>query len=955
MYEQAFNFTQRPFSICPAPAEFYRGQSHQQAVEATRVCVERRNGPVVLIGSVGSGKSLTMQVIGEEHAQTFDVVSIECSRLEQRSELLQSILFGLGLPFREMSEGELRLSLIEHLKTGNGSNEGMLLLVDEADRLSIELLDELRLITNVVRDGRSQVQLVLAGTQRLEESLNDPRLASFNQRVASRNFLQNLSHAEVGDYISEHIARAGGTSGSVFDDCAIAEIARCTDGCPRLINQVCEKSLVEAAESSRSSIDQFVVQQAWAKLQNLPAPTSSQPSSDGSYGCASDSESVVEFGSLSDEQDFDSSCTVGCDENQENFDSFSADETDQVGELDSRDITYGSLEEQESEPNETHEAENEEAAEDEGAFSESNNDTTEEHSSVVEPIADDSSPADPEIESDPSNDWSGRLPTNLGINDFRMDFESQSTRYSMPPMTAGGDPFAPDSDDVELNRHGFQDSREIGNLGESTAFTYGQSYSGYSQASDGDASDGNDSEATDSRIEALRQEQQDLIDQVDSVTGEAESFDADESLNKADEDSSMTSGNEDDVQKAFEGLDQIDQARSAETSPSPVPTVEPAVDPFEEDFEEEVLLQDTYSPFVAKQNQSSLTVTSENLAHLQPNDEVVGEEESEVTSVVEQTDESEEQDDSQDHLPSGFSVPMSTADASFIPVQSVATEISSDDVEFSAEPIQDTSAEIVGDSINHDSGDHVEEIDPELAALTCDFPFEEQQPFSSGVDSLTTDANVSDGGYFTPQLSVTDQPDSQFGQDEADRVAQEIKEETEGIAQELRSTIESDVSRENGEPQSTETVQSWHEDQVAEDQQLPFVTTDVSTHDSGQSDSETPLNDNQQILRDIFEKQRLIQEQQQATATDSSAPNSNEVDSISVEYPITDHQNYQAPSDIGDDDRDMLRVSETEYSQPQKEAAEERSPLADATPSTGEAQRMDYGQLFNQLRNLPKE
>ena len=120
MYEQAFNFTQRPFKICPAPEEFYRGQSHQQAVEAARVCIERRNGPVVLIGSVGSGKSLTIQVIGKQHTDQFDVVSIECSRLEQRSELLQSILFGLGLPFREMSEGELRLSLIEHLKSGKG-------------------------------------------------------------------------------------------------------------------------------------------------------------------------------------------------------------------------------------------------------------------------------------------------------------------------------------------------------------------------------------------------------------------------------------------------------------------------------------------------------------------------------------------------------------------------------------------------------------------------------------------------------------------------------------------------------------------------------------------------------------------------------------------------------------------------------------------------------------------
>ena len=128
-----------------------------------------------------------------------------------------------------------------------------------------------------------------------------------------------------------------------------------------------------------------------------------------------------------------------------------------------------------------------------------------------------------------------------------------------------------------------------------------------------------------------------------------------------------------------------------------------------------------------------------------------------------------------------------------------------------------------------------------------------------------------------------------------------------------------------------------------------------SAASSEQSDEGSGLDANQQILRDILDQQRLISEQQQGSAIDSSDPNSAEVDSVSVEYPITDHQNYQAPSDVGNDDRDMLRVNETQYNTPHKDAPEDRSPLSDATPSTGEAQRMDYGQLFDQLRNLPKD
>ena len=610
----------------------------------------------------------------------------------------------------------------------------MLLLVDEADRLSIELLDELRLITNVVREGRSQVQLVLAGTQRLEESLNDPRLASFNQRVASRNFLQNLSRAEVAEYISEHIARVGGNSESVFDDCAIAEIARCTDGCPRLINQVCEIALTEAADDSLLSIDQQVVQQAWAKLQNLPVPSRSQNSPDSSgQGCDSDSESVVEFGSLSDDQHFDSSHSVGCHAGEEVCDSLTSKDVEEQNDLTSYDAV--------SQSSDFQGTDSDQAGEEDQSDAEAVEDKTDEESSQIEPVVDDVAANEPEMEHGPSSGWSGRLPTNLGVTDFRKDFDDQSTHYSMPTMGSGGDPFAPESSDANSGPLAFQDNRETGNLDESPNYIYGQSFSSSAEDSDSEDSDSedsdsedsdsedSDSEATDSRIEALQQEQKELLEQVDSVTSpddSLDSFDSDssnESTEDSDEGSGVRATTQADVEAAFQGLKQIDAARSAELPESPEIPVEAAVDPFEEDFEEEVLLQDTYSPFVAKQNQSSLTVTSQNLAHLSPNDE---DDDADQPEAV-QTD--EEAEDPMTNLPGGFSFPTPAADASFVPVQSVPTESSLASVEFDADSLNSDAVE-VGD----DSGDHEESIDPELAALTSEFPFEDE-PRDSTVTS----------------------------------------------------------------------------------------------------------------------------------------------------------------------------------------------------------------------------
>ena len=115
MYEQTFQFSSRPFNSVPRLEDFFAGPSYQQAIDVAHMCVDRSTGPVVVVGSVGMGKSLMLQKIGQSFEARFDVVHIECSRLEERSELLQSILFELKLPYNGLSEGELRLGLMGYL------------------------------------------------------------------------------------------------------------------------------------------------------------------------------------------------------------------------------------------------------------------------------------------------------------------------------------------------------------------------------------------------------------------------------------------------------------------------------------------------------------------------------------------------------------------------------------------------------------------------------------------------------------------------------------------------------------------------------------------------------------------------------------------------------------------------------------------------------------------------
>ena len=273
MYQTSFGFAQRPFSATPQSDWFFQSESASRAYESIASCIERAAGPAMMIGGAGSGKTLLCQLLAQNFRGLFSVVTLNSARLCTRRALLQSILFELGLPFREMEEGELRLTLIDYLNPSQECPNGMLLIVDEAQVLPTRLLEEIRMITNLVRDGQPRVRLVLAGNQSLEERFTHPQLASLNQRVAVRSYLKPLSNAETRDYVKFHLEKAGGPIASrLFADDAIEAVYHASEGVPRLINQVCDHALLIAAADGKTSIDAALIAESWSDIQQLPTP-----------------------------------------------------------------------------------------------------------------------------------------------------------------------------------------------------------------------------------------------------------------------------------------------------------------------------------------------------------------------------------------------------------------------------------------------------------------------------------------------------------------------------------------------------------------------------------------------------------------------------------------------------------------------------------------------------------
>jgi len=257
------------------------------------------------------------RLLAARFQETFQVAMLSSTRVLTRKALLQNILFELKRPYRGMEEGELRLSLLDHLQPSEDCPNGILLVIDEAHALPLRLLEEVRMITNLVRDGQPRVRLVLAGGSKLEEKFASPKLASFNQRIAARCYLEPFGRDDTIDYVLSRLAAAGGNADAIFDDGALRAIFQATDGIPRLINQVCDHALVMAFAGGRSQIGATGIEEAWADLQQLPGPWHDDSPVDTAatsieFGELEDEPAAMEFVSEQDRESSDM-FTVGSD------------------------------------------------------------------------------------------------------------------------------------------------------------------------------------------------------------------------------------------------------------------------------------------------------------------------------------------------------------------------------------------------------------------------------------------------------------------------------------------------------------------------------------------------------------------------------------------------------------------------------------------------------------------
>jgi type II secretory pathway predicted ATPase ExeA len=255
MYQTHFGLRQRPFPATPDPARYYPATSHERALARLLDGLSDGEGVVLLTGEPGTGKTLLCHCLIERLGPQFSTAFLTNSHLGDRAALLQALLYDLVLPYEERGEQEMRLALTDHLLRGYTEGRGTVLVLDEAQHLTPDLLEELRLLGNLEARSAKAVQVVLVGQPSLLDTLRRPELAALAQRLAVRAEVQPLALQEAADYLLHHLRSAGGRPERLFADDALEMLSRQTHGVPRLLNQAAHQALNLAAEAGAAEVD----------------------------------------------------------------------------------------------------------------------------------------------------------------------------------------------------------------------------------------------------------------------------------------------------------------------------------------------------------------------------------------------------------------------------------------------------------------------------------------------------------------------------------------------------------------------------------------------------------------------------------------------------------------------------------------------------------------------------
>ena len=253
MYTEFYGLSEKPFSLTPDPRFLYLSASHREALAHVLYGIEQGEGFISVTGEVGTGKTTLCWTLLERLGPDTEVAFVFNPMLSGE-ELLRAICVEFGLASAGLSRAQINDELNRFLLEQRRAGRRVLLIIDEAQNLPPQTLEEIRLLSNLETATSKLLQILLFGQPELDAKLESPELRQLRQRISVRWGLQALDAGETREYVRHRLRMASGGHGEIFSESALREVHRRSGGIPRLVNLICDRSLLAGYAAGQTHV-----------------------------------------------------------------------------------------------------------------------------------------------------------------------------------------------------------------------------------------------------------------------------------------------------------------------------------------------------------------------------------------------------------------------------------------------------------------------------------------------------------------------------------------------------------------------------------------------------------------------------------------------------------------------------------------------------------------------------
>ncbi len=292
MYTEFYGLREKPFDLLPNPDFLYPSKAHKRALTYLTHGIRERAGFILLTGEVGSGKTTLIRNMIRSELRDSVLAKVFNTRVDSL-QLLMQINSDFGLETDGRDKAALLRELNDFLIEQYAQRRQAVLIIDEAQNLASEILEEIRMLSNLETDRDKLLQIILVGQPQLRDILARPELLQLRQRIQINCNLQPLSPAEVREYIEFRMEKAGNRSALILDDAAVEAIAGYSRGIPRLINILCDYVMIDAFSAETHHIDGKIVHELAVDLSFEAQYWDAKPAAHSGNGGVGNAQSTI--------------------------------------------------------------------------------------------------------------------------------------------------------------------------------------------------------------------------------------------------------------------------------------------------------------------------------------------------------------------------------------------------------------------------------------------------------------------------------------------------------------------------------------------------------------------------------------------------------------------------------------------------------------------------------------